>query len=299
MYGFIPSNQFNIDVCLDTFSVLNRTMKVGCSGTPYELFTGDKVDQNRDFRCRWGELVIVKKPKGIASDLRTTGEWAMVVRRSMNHTGVLKVYLIGTRRYAYRLKFVRNTVPEWVITAMNSIGDRAIGFEDDNEGDLTPKTRPIAQDTEADIEDHGDEEGPLADELLEHIEQAEVDDINEALRIIDDTALEDAFEEEREGAHIETRARTDPQRFQMEQDAERYAEYVAMGWREPEAQDIGKVVFNRAFKRTEGNLIKAREILRKSYLSRHAAEHVGGEMANVYFDEAMKDKPEAAWEALL
>ena len=53
-----------------------------------------------------------------------------------------------------------------------------------------------------------------------------------------------------------------------------------MGWREPEAQDIGKVVFNRAF-------------------TRHAAEHVGGEMTNVYFDEAMKDKPEAAWEALL
>ena len=54
MYGFIPSNQFNIDLCL-------------CldSATPYELFTGVKVDQNRDFRCRWGELVIVKKPKGI------------------------------------------------------------------------------------------------------------------------------------------------------------------------------------------------------------------------------------------
>ena len=48
---------------------------------------------------------------------------------------------------------------------------------------------------------------------------------------------------------------------------------------------------NRAFKRTEGNLIKAREILRKSYLSRHAADHVGGEMANVYFDEAMKANP--------
>ena len=47
---------------------------------------------------------------------------------------------------------------------------------------------------------------------------------------------------------------------------------------------IGKVVFNRAFNRTEGNLIKAREILRNSYLSRHAAEHVGGEMANVYYE---------------
>ena len=192
-------------------------MKVRCSATPHELFTGDKVDQNRDFRCRWGELVIVKKPKGIASDLKTTGEWAMVVRRSMNHTGVLKIYLIGTRSYAYRLKFVRATVPEWNITAIKSTGGRTIGFEDDNENDLTLETRPIAQNIEADTEDHGDAEGPLADELLEHIEQAEVDDINEALRIIDNTALEDAFEEEREGAHIETRARTDPQRFQMEQ----------------------------------------------------------------------------------
>ena len=92
---------------------------------------------------------------------------------------------------------------------------------------------------EADIEEHGDEEGPLADELLEHVEQAEIDDINEAVRILDNTTFEDAFEEERDGAHIETRTRTDPQRFLMEQDADRYAEYVAMRWREPEAQDIG------------------------------------------------------------
>ena len=46
----------------------------------------------------------------------------MVVRRSMNKTGVLKVYLVGTRRYAYRLHFSRARVPEWVITAMNNIG---------------------------------------------------------------------------------------------------------------------------------------------------------------------------------
>ena len=108
---------------------------------------------------------------------------------------------------------------------------------------------------EADIEDHGDDEGPLANELLEHIELVEVDEINEALKIIDNTALK---------THLR---RDKSQRFQMEQDAERYAEYVAMGWREPEAQDIGKVVFNRAFKRTEGNLIKVREILRNSYPS--------------------------------
>ena len=55
-------------------------MKVGCSATPYELFTGDKVDQNRDFRCRWGKLVIiVKKPKGyillVTLELRASGLW--------------------------------------------------------------------------------------------------------------------------------------------------------------------------------------------------------------------------------
>ena len=69
-----------------------------------------------------------------------------------------------------------------------------------------------------------------------------------------------------------------------------------MGWREPEPQDIGRVVFDRGFRKTEGNLIKAKETLRNSYLSRREANV---EPANIYFDEAMKDKPDAAWEALL
>ena len=36
---------------------------------------------------------------------------------------------------------------------------------------------------------------------------------------------------------METRAQTNPDRFRVEQDAECYGEYVATGWREPEAQD--------------------------------------------------------------
>ena len=99
MFGYMPANQFNVDLCLDTISVLNRTKREGQRATPYEMFSGDGIDYERDFRCRWGELVIVKKPKGISSDLRVTGEWAMVVRRLMNHTGVIKVYLIWTRSW--------------------------------------------------------------------------------------------------------------------------------------------------------------------------------------------------------
>ena len=95
----------NVDLCLDTISVLNRTKRDGQTATSYEMFSGDVIDYESDFRCRCCELVIVKKPKDISSDLRVTGEWAMVVRRLMNHTKVIKVYLIGSRKYAYRLKF--------------------------------------------------------------------------------------------------------------------------------------------------------------------------------------------------
>ena len=62
---------------------------------------------------------------------------------------------------------------------------------------------------------------------------------------------------------------------------------------------MGRVVFNRNFKRTDANLIRAREILRNSYLSRHGDEVGGAEQANVCFDQAMKTRPEAAWDALL
>ena len=71
----------------------------------------------------------------------------------------------------------------------------------------------------------------------------------------------------------------EPQRFRLQHDADRCAEYVAMGWRETEPQDMGRV-----FCRTEGNLIKAREILRNSYyLSRRGANV---EAVNIYKGQA-------------
>ena len=60
MFGYMPANQFNVDLCLDTISVLNRTKRDGQKSTPYEMFSGDVIDYERDFRCRWGELFIVK-----------------------------------------------------------------------------------------------------------------------------------------------------------------------------------------------------------------------------------------------
>ena len=67
-----------------------------------------------------------------------------------------------------------------------------------------------------------------------------------------------------------------------------------------------KVVFNRSFRRTEANLIRAKDILKRAFLSRHE-EEAGREATNtfyeeaayIYFDEAMKTRPKEAWDALL
>jgi len=83
-YGYLPPNQFNMDLCLDSIQVLNRIPKENCEESPYELITGRKIDVLRDFRADWGEPAIVKKPKGIASDLHATGQWGVIVRRVMN-----------------------------------------------------------------------------------------------------------------------------------------------------------------------------------------------------------------------
>ena len=103
-----------------------------------------------------------------------------------------------------------------------------------------------------------------------------------------------------------TRAQSNPDRFRVEQDAERFAEYVVTGWREPAAQDVGTMEFNRTHRRSEANLVKAREILEKAFLSSHdegaereAACIVFEEAANIYFNEAMNTRPHEAWDALL
>jgi len=130
-YGYLPPNQFNMDLCLDSIQVLNRIPKANCSASPFEMFTSKKVDVLRDFRADWGEPVIVKKSKGIASDLHATGRWGVIVRRVMNGTGVVKVYLLQSKRYAFRLHFQRAIPPEWVLEALNNINlSTTIGFED-------------------------------------------------------------------------------------------------------------------------------------------------------------------------
>ena len=120
----------------------------------------------------------------------------MVVRRFMNTTGVLKVFLIGSRKYAYRLNFQRVKVPEWVITAMSSIGEKVVRFEDQAEETIDPvieiESGPILEDRIGAHEHVEDDYG----DVPELVGGDEVDEVNGAIRVIEEADLQANFEEE-------------------------------------------------------------------------------------------------------
>jgi hypothetical protein len=72
------------------------------------------------------------KKKGTSSDLKLTGQWGVVVRRIMNGMGVLKAYLVQSRKYAYRMNFTRAVTPDWMLEELNDITDATMGFEEDS-----------------------------------------------------------------------------------------------------------------------------------------------------------------------
>ena len=124
--------------------------------------------------------------------------------------------------YAYAFYYLKG----WSLKLI--IRDRSIAFEDEaGAEDLTDKTGAIELGLGADL---------LQDTKID--QETDPDDLEyDGARAIDDTirTLEEdelpAEEEPTPGAMV-TRVQTNPDHFRVEQDAERYAEYVAMGWRD-------------------------------------------------------------------
>jgi hypothetical protein len=74
-----------------------------------------------------------KKPKQLPSNMTVTGEWAVVVRRIINGTGLLKVYLVQSKKYTYILHFKTSKAHEWVLEELQNLQAYAIGFEIDED----------------------------------------------------------------------------------------------------------------------------------------------------------------------
>ena len=190
-YGYYPPNQFNLFLVDDVTAVENRIPKPGHSLCTYEEFTGNKVEFIRDFRVAWGEPVIVKSPKGMASDLKTRGDWAVVVARVMNGTGVVLVYILRTGKVAARLNLKRARCPTWFIDHMNSISDvKHIGLEGDDEnpeglgwGKLDSATPSVTNQL---MTDGDEEEEPMSEEVAEALSLLELRGEPEVLPEVDE-----------------------------------------------------------------------------------------------------------------
>ena len=87
------------------------------------------------------------------------------------------------------------------------------------------------------------------DDASEYNRDDDIDELNEALRVLERAYEEREFDDNDgdgdDEPRVVTRALAEPDRLRLEQVADHYAEYVVMGWRGLEPQDIGKVVFNR------------------------------------------------------
>lgn len=186
-YGYNPPPQWNQDLVHHVNSCQNAVVRVGMPKSPAELFTGRQFDGNRDLRgLHWGQPVLAKKPHaGEASDLGEKAQWVIPVRVFRDGSGVVKVYVIDTKKFAHRFKFAHGKAPARIMEQLRAISlSEHIGFEDDEQYNHEEPYTP--QDINFDGADVSDPGGVIA-----RLENAE--DVGEQL---DRAPLEELYHQE-------------------------------------------------------------------------------------------------------
>ena len=325
-YGYTPPPQWNLCLLQDVVSVINRRVRPNETISPYEQFTGESPNDIRNWGAKWGEPVIVEKPKGISSDLGVTGQWAVIVRRMFDGSGVNMVYILQSKKFAFRHKYVRAIAPEWVKEILRNLNPSdEIGFEDTStdyslkeQADIVVPEQivnmsDLVPNTEADnlLEDYLDPivEGDMAadpelQEAFDHFDGVETGaDYDNPPELV-----ESDDEDEEEPKRVSNRNKPEfADQVAQEREAEKYAEWVARGWHEPDDEDR-ELVRGR---KTDLNIARMRGKLKEAYMRRLAVDpgavepeivnlvnEVNKEHINVFYDQAKKTRPVEAETAL-
>jgi hypothetical protein len=82
-----------------------------------------------------GEILLFKRPKRIASSsiLEMNAEWGIVVSRSFDKRYILEAYLIKSKSYGHRFKFVRAALSSFIMTIVRSLCVSSIPIEHEPE----------------------------------------------------------------------------------------------------------------------------------------------------------------------
>lgn len=131
--GYRPLPHWNIHLVQDVITVLNHQVRTIDDFSATRRFCGYELDYFRDIRVAWGDIVVIKKRKDLASNLSEVAGWGVIVRRWMNGTGLFLAWMVSTKRYRHGFKFGRAKVPNRIIDEINEINpEDSFGFEDDD-----------------------------------------------------------------------------------------------------------------------------------------------------------------------
>ena len=120
-YGYTYPESFYPRLVVDAVCVRNRLVPTTISTSPIQHFIGPEhgIDVEHDLRAAIGEILLFHKPKrGASVSIGPTSmkaEWGIVVGRRFNGKGTLEVYLLETKSYGERFKFVRLSVPAHIL----------------------------------------------------------------------------------------------------------------------------------------------------------------------------------------
>ena len=157
-FGYNAPPQWNQDLCHHVNSCQNALVRTGMSKSPAELFTGRTLDGVRDLRgLHWGQPVLAKRPnvEG-ASDLREKAQWVVPVRCYRDGSGLVKVYVVETKKYAHRFKFAHAKPPARIMQLLSQISpSEQIGFEDEQQHGEQRGAADIDYDDVAIIDEEG------------------------------------------------------------------------------------------------------------------------------------------------
>ena len=122
---------------MDALKTLNRRIRRGEVRSPYELFTGKKIDYTRDFRAPFGAVVAAHRPlRGVGRDtaaILAKAELGIVAVRPMDGTSVIGIYLPTKKSIIYTVKFERVRAPEWLLHDLKShVTSDDIGWDEAN-----------------------------------------------------------------------------------------------------------------------------------------------------------------------
>ena len=133
----------------DAVRCIQRCPQRGQLLCPHQLFYKRPPDYVRDFRVELGEIILVHRPKrGISRGMEPKAEWAFVIDRLMDGSGVIQVVIVVTKKTAFRIKFARAKVPDDVKAQVKSI-THAFDIILPEDDELEPETQrlPAVSDT--------------------------------------------------------------------------------------------------------------------------------------------------------